>query len=109
MDRQLAQSDDPRALLRQVRQHASPFGFGIILFGTLVTFDGASALTLEEAREKCRVSVGRPIVQACMRSHGYGGGRGHGHGMGGKGDGANPDKEAQREACRAQAHPQVHA
>jgi tetratricopeptide (TPR) repeat protein len=30
----------------------------------------ASALTLEQARENCRESVGRPIVQSCMRGGG---------------------------------------
>jgi CHAT domain-containing protein len=40
---------------------------------------------MEEAREKCRETVGRPIFHACMK---------------GGGD---------SEACRAQAHPKVHA
>ena len=45
-------------------------------------------LSKEAARENCRMTVGRPIVQACMRA------------SGGAGD---------REACRAKASPQVHA
>jgi CHAT domain-containing protein len=80
-------------------------GISVIL-GTLVSPDGASALTLEEAREKCRESVGRPTVQECMRSHGFGGGRGSGSGSG-TGGSTNPDKEAKREACRARAQPLV--
>ena len=56
----------------------------------------AAALTQEAALENCRMTVGRPIVQACMHA---GGGRGP---MGG-GGGAN------LEACRAQATPKVRA
>jgi CHAT domain-containing protein len=52
----------------------------------LVAAGRASALTVDEARERCRETVGRPIVQACMQ--------------GGGGD---------REACRARAHPKFHA
>jgi CHAT domain-containing protein len=46
----------------------------------------AAALTLEQARENCRATVGRPIVQACRQ--------------GGRGD---------LEACRALASPKVRA
>jgi len=50
----------------------------------------ALALTKEAAIENCRMTVGRPIVQACMRASGgrFGG---------------------DLEACRAKAHPQVKA
>lgn len=88
---------------------------GISLAMTLVAFEQASALTVEQAREQCRETIGRPIVQACMRSHGYGGGggrgfgRGFGRGRGMGGGGGDPQKEADREACRARARPQVHA
>jgi CHAT domain-containing protein len=47
------------------------------------------ALTMEEARESCRSTVGRPIVQACM-----GGQKGQGPAL---------------EACRAKASPSVKA
>jgi CHAT domain-containing protein len=50
----------------------------------------ALALTKEAAIENCRMTVGRPIVQACMRA------------SGGPGSGAF-------EACRAKAFPQVKA
>ena len=49
----------------------------------------AAALTMEEARENCRNTVGRPIVQACM-----GGQKGEGPAL---------------EACRAKASPSVKA
>ena len=53
----------------------------------LVSAGSAAALTKEAALENCRMSVGKPIVQACMRA----------------GGGAN------LEACRAKASPQVRA
>ena len=46
----------------------------------------ASALTKEDALENCRATVGRPIVQACIRGGG-----------------------GSREACREQASPKVRA
>jgi CHAT domain-containing protein len=55
----------------------------------LLAFAGARparALSLEQAREDCRNSIGRPFVQQCMH-------------------GANGD----REGCRAKAFPVVHA
>ncbi len=68
------------------------------LIGKLLTFvillgatGSAAALTQEAALEKCRMTVGRPIVQACMQ------------GAGGRAGGAN------LEACRAKATPQVRA
>jgi len=73
---------------------ASPFKSRAILplkllaFAVLLGSSGsAAALTKEAALENCRMTVGRPIVQACMHS---GGG-------------------ADREACRAKASPQVKA
>src|SRR5262245_52909933 len=69
------------------------------ILGSLVAYDVATALTLEEARERCRETIGRPIVQACMRGLGYGPGMGRGGG----------NKEADREGCRRKASPQVRA
>ena len=73
---------------------ASPFKSRAILplkllaFAVLLGSSGsAAALTKEAALENCRMTVGKPIVQACMHS---GGG-------------------ADREACRAKASPQVKA
>jgi CHAT domain-containing protein len=62
----------------------------MLLSGWLIASAGPAfaGLSIEAAREHCRMSVGRPIVQACMRAGG------------GAGD---------REACRAKASPQVHA
>src|SRR5262249_37062677 len=74
-------------------------GTSAAMLGSLVAFDVATALTLEEAREKCRETIGRPIVHACMRGLGYGPGMGRG--------GAN--KDADREGCRHKASPQVRA
>jgi hypothetical protein len=59
----------------------------------------AFALTLEQARERCRETVGRPIVQSCMHAKGFGPGSGK----------SGFDAEAAREACRATATPQVRA
>src|SRR5690242_9148862 len=55
-----------------------------ILLGTT---GSAAALSKEAAVENCRMTIGKPIVQACMRG----------------GGGAN------LEACRAKASPQVRA
>jgi CHAT domain-containing protein len=55
-------------------------------------------LTTEQAREQCRDTVGRPIVQACMRTKGFGPGMRPGNG---------PDADPVREACKAQASPKV--
>ena len=51
----------------------------------------AVGLTLEEARERCRDTVGRPMVRNCL--------------------GPKPGRasETEREACRAKAHPMVRA
>ncbi|OKO90455.1 hypothetical protein AC629_04565 [Bradyrhizobium sp. NAS80.1] len=51
----------------------------------------AAALTKEAAIENCRMTVGKPIVQACMRA------------------GGGPKGGANLEACRAKASPQVKA
>jgi CHAT domain-containing protein len=51
----------------------------------------AIALTKEAAIENCRMTVGKPIVQACMRA------------------GGGPAGGANLEACRAKASPQVKA
>ncbi|TYO66080.1 CHAT domain-containing protein [Bradyrhizobium hipponense] len=60
-----------------------------ILLGT--TGSAAAALTKEAALENCRMTVGKPIVQACMRA------------------GGGPAGGANLEACRAKATPQVRA
>ena len=61
--------------------------FAVLLGST----SSAVALTKEAALENCRMTVGKPIVQACM------------HAGGGQKGGAN------REACRATASPKVKA
>jgi CHAT domain-containing protein len=63
-----------------------PLLIALILLGEALCADRAYALTVDQARENCRGSVGRPIVQACM-------GRGGGD----------------LEACRALATPRVRA
>ena len=40
----------------------------LLAFPLILTTVPASALTKEAAIENCRMSVGRPIVMACMRS-----------------------------------------
>src|SRR5215510_2997710 len=45
-------------------------GVGMLLLGTIVWANGASALTLQEAIEQCKTTVGKPIVQPCMQSGG---------------------------------------
>lgn len=57
----------------------------------LVSTSSAAALSREAALENCRMRVGKPIVQACMRS------------------GGGPLGGANLEACRAKASPQVRA
>jgi CHAT domain-containing protein len=65
-------------------------GTGMLLAAGLLLGSAGSALALtkEAALENCRQTVGRPIVQACMKGGGGG---------------------ADREACRAKASPQVRA
>src|SRR5690349_15516821 len=60
----------------------------VVLIFLISSTQSAAALTLEAAIENCRMTVGKPIVQACMQANG---GR------------------AAREACRGQAKPKVHA
>ena len=62
---------------------------GFLAFASLSAPHAAFALTIDEARENCRATVGRPIVQACM-----GGQKGEGPAL---------------EACRAKASPSVKA
>ena len=62
------------------------FSAGLVLASLLISAWQAAALTIDQAREKCRETVGMPIFQACMR-----------------GGGGN------FEACRAQAHSKVHS
>jgi CHAT domain-containing protein len=73
------------------------WGIAILLLGALVP-GLALALTLEEAREKCRDQVGRPSVQSCMFGKGHGPGRG-----------AGASRDADLEACRSKASPLVKA
>ena len=62
---------------------------GIVALGMMISVTGSAfALTKEAAIESCRMSVGRPIVMACMQASG---GR------------------ASLEDCRAKAHPKVAA
>jgi CHAT domain-containing protein len=58
----------------------------------LLPVAAAAALSQEQAVERCRESVGRPIMQACMA-----------------GRGRAPDAEAIRAKCREQASPKVRA
>ncbi|WP_156944085.1 CHAT domain-containing tetratricopeptide repeat protein [Bradyrhizobium sp. Ec3.3] len=73
--------------------HLSPPGIRKLLaIGALLASTGpVFALTQEAAVENCRMTVGKPIVQACMQA------------QGGRKAGADI------EACRAKARPQVHA
>ena len=66
---------------------------GLTLLALFAGVTTAAALSQEQAVASCRESVGRPIVQACMRSMG--------------GGGAN--REANLASCRAGATPQVKA
>lgn len=59
---------------------------GLTLGLAIAGRQNASALTKEDALENCRATVGRPIVQACIRGGG-----------------------GSREACREQASPKVRA
>lgn len=68
-----------------MRKRSKSCFVGLTLGFALVGGQQAFALTQEDALENCRATVGRPIVQACMR---------------GGGD---------REACRAQASPKFRA
>jgi CHAT domain-containing protein len=74
---------EPRLLFRL--RDACPILLAILLVGSA---QSAFALSKEAAVENCRMTIGRPIVQACMRASGGAG---------------------NREACRAKARPQVRA
>ena len=76
--------------LPTIRGLASTLALAI---GGLLAPSAAGALSIEQAREACRESVGRPIVQACMQSL---------RGSGG-------DREANLAKCRAGATPRVRA
>ena len=77
------------------------FAAAIVLTGALIATVPALADTFEQAREKCRESVGRPIVQSCMHSKGYGPGSGKGRDA--------TAKDADLTQCREKARPQVTA
>jgi CHAT domain-containing protein len=61
-------------------------------FGVLSAPTTANALSLEQARETCRETVGHPIVHACMQGMGRGG-----------------DREANLATCRAGVAPKMKA
>ena len=63
----------------------------LVLAVVLGSAGPAAALTKEAAIENCRMTVGKPIVQGCMRA------------------GGGPAGGANLEACRAKASPQVRA
>ncbi|MET4797516.1 CHAT domain-containing protein [Bradyrhizobium sp. LB11.1] len=75
------------AMPLDARRNSTPLRKLLALAILLGSTGSAAALTKEAAIEHCRMSVGRPIVQACMRA----------------GGGAN------LEACRATATPKVRA
>src|SRR6202048_1989176 len=64
----------------------------IAVLAVLAASERASALSLEQARENCRATVGHPIVQACMQGMGKGG-----------------DREANLAKCRAGVQPKMTA
>src|SRR3984893_12493445 len=64
----------------------------IALLVVLAASERASALSLEQARENCRETVGHPIVHACMQGLGKGG-----------------DREANLAKCRAGVQPKMTA
>jgi CHAT domain-containing protein len=79
-----------RGLARPYGRHAVAGWIAALAF--LAAGERASALSLEQARESCRASVGHPIVHACMQSLGKGG-----------------DREANLAKCRAGVKPQMTA
>src|ERR1700676_5468149 len=90
-------SEKPNISVAFARASVKPlFGFvapGLIaLVAIFAASERASALSQEQARENCRQTIGRPIVQACMQGRGKG-----------------PDREANLAQCRASATPKVHA
>jgi CHAT domain-containing protein len=102
MDGPFKRSCDTRNCLSTLARDRQPLlGGCLLLLGVLVAAGPALALTFEEAREKCRESVGRPIVQSCMHSKGYGPGSGKGRDV--------TSKDADLEQCRSKARPSVEA
>ena len=97
MDRQRESSGGMPNTMRQ----RPLFGAAIVLAGALIATVPALAETFEQAREKCRESVGRPIVQSCMHAKGYGPGSGKGRDV--------TAKDADLEQCRSKASPSVQA
>ena len=83
-------SSDSKALFQR-RLNFTPLRKLLALAVLLGSAGSAAALTKEAAAENCRMTVGKPIVQACMQAGG------------GKKGGAN------LEACRAKASPKVKA
>jgi CHAT domain-containing protein len=73
------------------RRNSTPLRKLLALAILLGSTGSAAALTKEAAIENCRMTVGKPIVQACMQA------------QGGRRAGADI------EGCRAQAKPKVHA
>ncbi len=97
MDRQRELSGDASSTTGERRL----VGAAIALVGALIATGPALAITFEEAREKCRETVGRPIVQSCMHAKGYGPGSGKGRDV--------TSKDADLEQCRSKASPSVQA
>jgi hypothetical protein len=76
------------------RATPKPLGglFVVVLIALFAVSERASALSLDQARENCRATVGHPIVQACMQGMGKGG-----------------DREANLAKCRAGVQPKMKA
>ena len=79
------------AMPLDARRNSTPLRKLLALAILLGSTGSAAALTKEAAIENCRMTVGKPIVQACMQA------------QGGRRAGADI------EGCRAQANPKVHA
>lgn len=79
------------AMPLDARRNFTPLRKLLALAILLGSSGSAAALTKEAAIENCRMTVGKPIVQACMQA------------QGGRRAGADI------EGCRAKAKPQVHA
>jgi CHAT domain-containing protein len=79
------------AMPLDARRNSTPLRKLLVLAILLGSTGSAAALTKEAAIENCRMTVGKPIVQACMQA------------QGGRKAGADI------EGCRAKAKPQVHA
>src|SRR5438270_9774271 len=79
------------AMPLDARRNSTPLRKLLVLAILLGSTGSAAALTKEAALENCRMTVGKPIVHACMQA------------QGGRKAGADI------EGCRAKAKPQVHA